>query len=81
MKEGGSVTVDLLNPLSVLCTMLAVKAVKVLELSLQCLHSAYTFQRTITTTAQFMMCYKACFTDKKTGIVDFSRQQTSQCQN
>ena len=43
-------------PFSVLCTMLAVKVVKVLELSLQCLHSAYTFQRTITTT-QFIMCY------------------------
>ena len=57
MKDGGSVTVDLLNPLSVLCTMLAVKAVKVLELSLQCLHTAYTLQRIITTTAQFIMCY------------------------
>ena len=44
-------------PFSVLCTMLAVKVVKVLELSLQCLHSAYTFQRTITTTPQFIMCY------------------------
>ena len=30
-------------PFSVLCTMLAVKAVKVLKLSPQCLHRAYTF--------------------------------------
>ena len=39
------------------CTILGVKAVKVSKLSVQYLHSAYTFQSTITTTPQFTRCY------------------------